>query len=307
MRVVFMGTPQFAVPSLRVLAASHDVVAVYTAPDRPAGRGLRLKSSAVKAEAEKMGLRVEQPRSLKDPIEHDRIDGLRPDVVCVAAYGLILPPGILATPPRGCVNIHASLLPRWRGAAPIERAILAGDAVAGVSIMLMEEGLDTGPYAAQSSVQTGGATAVELRETLAVAGARLLIEVLGELADGTVTWTSQDDSQASYAAKITAADVALSPDLSIEQACRRVRASGRTAPSRAQIDGRPVSVELLARTEESLAPGVVARCRDGLRLGFADGALKLVRLRPSGKSSMDGAAFARGAHLGDDARWGAPQ
>jgi methionyl-tRNA formyltransferase len=306
MRVVFMGTPEFAVPSMRALAASHDIVAVYTAPDRPAGRGLRLRSSAVKSAAEEMGLRLEQPASLKDPVEQGRMGDHRPDVVCVAAYGLILPPGILATPPHGCLNVHASLLPRWRGAAPIERAILAGDTVTGVSIMLMDEGLDTGPYAARFSVPVDDATAETLRETLAVSGAQLLTEVLDELAHDTVRWTSQDDSAASYAAKIAAADVALSPDLTVEQASRRVRASGTTAVSRAQIGGRVVTVELLTPTEEPLPPGVVAWTRDGLSLGFADGALKVLRLRPSGKPSMEGAAFARGAHLGD-ARWGAPQ
>jgi methionyl-tRNA formyltransferase len=304
MRVVFMGTPEFAVPSLRVLAGAHDVVAVYTAPDRPAGRGLRLRQSAVKQAAEASGLHVVQPSSLNNADEVARLRVFRADVVCVAAYGFILPPDVLALPVHGCVNVHASLLPRWRGAAPIERAILAGDETTGVSIMLMEEGLDTGPYASQAMVSLGEATADDLRGTLAETGARLLSGVIDEIATRTVAWVAQDDESATYAGKITAADVALSPDLSVEAASRRVRASGRTAPSRAAIGGRSVIVERLSRVPEPLAPGSVSATRSALLLGFADGAVLVERLRPSGKSSMDGSDFARGARLEQDASWG---
>lgn len=306
MRVVFMGTPEFAVPSLSALVATQDVVAVYTAPDRPAGRGLRLQASPVKVAAEQAGLDLEQPASLKDPAAVSRLAALRPDVVCVAAYGLILPPAVLAVPTHGCVNVHASLLPRWRGAAPIERAILAGDTVTGVSIMLMDEGLDTGPYAAQLAVPVDDATAGELRVALAQAGARLLSGVLADLARGSVTWMPQDAARATYAAKISAGDVELSPLLCVVDAARRVRASGRTAPSRTVLDGRVMTVEQLSRSDETLAPGRVAFDRSGLRLGFADGSLTVDRLRPAGKSSMGGAEFARGARLADGAFWGSP-
>ncbi|MDO8916005.1 MAG: methionyl-tRNA formyltransferase [Coriobacteriia bacterium] len=305
MRVVFMGTPPFAVPSLKALAADHDVVAVYTAADRPSGRGLKVTSSAVRCAAEELGLRIEQPSSLRGSAELARLRELRPDVVCVAAYGLILPGDVLTVPAHGSLNVHGSLLPRWRGAAPIERAILAGDAEVGVSIMLMDEGLDTGPYADRLAVPVDGATAEALRQTLAEAGARLLVDVLRRVAGGGVTWVPQDESLASYAPKITAVDVALSPGLTVEEASRRVRASGSSANSRATIDGRTVVVERLTPTSEESTPGSVAASRAGILLGFADGSATLDRLRPSGKSAMDGAEFARGARLGEHAIWGA--
>jgi methionyl-tRNA formyltransferase len=188
MRVVFMGTPDFAVPSLRALAAAHDVLAVYTAPDRPAGRGLHLQPSAVKVAADAMGLDVAQPESFKDVAAVESLTALHPDVLCVAAYGLILPRAALDAPRLGSLNVHASLLPRWRGAAPIERAILAGDDLAGVSIMLMEEGLDTGPFALQVAVPVLEAVAAELRSALAQAGARALLAVLDEMTTGVVSW-----------------------------------------------------------------------------------------------------------------------
>jgi methionyl-tRNA formyltransferase len=303
MRVVFMGTPEFAVPSLEALTAAHDVVAVYTAPDRPAGRGLRLRSSAVGSAAREMGLQLHQPSSLKDPVELTRLGELSPDVICVAAYGSILPPSVLAIPVHGCVNVHASLLPRWRGAAPIERSILAGDATTGVSIMAMEAGLDTGAYAAQSAVPVDDATAGELRVQLAETGARLLLGVLDEIARGSVSWTTQDESLATYAAKITAADVALAPEMSIEEASRRVRASGGTASSRAVIGGRVIIIERISPASDDLPRGGVIADRAGLRLGLADGSVAVDRLRPSGRSSMDGCEFARGARFGENAGW----
>lgn len=307
MRVVFMGTPAFAVPTLMALAASRKVVAVYTARDRPAGRGLRMEASPVKVAAETAGLPLEQPSSLKDSVALERLRALRPDVVCVAAYGLILPPAVLEVPTHGCVNVHASLLPRWRGAAPIERSILAGDPVTGVSIMLMEEGLDTGPYAAQVAVPVDLATADELREALSETGARLLLDVLADVERGSVEWARQDEAAATYAAKIAAADVALSPSLSVQEASRRVRASGRTAPSHASVNGRAVTVERVSPSSESLTSGQVASGRAGLRLGFADGALTVERIKPAGKSSMEGSEFVRGARLSHDACWGAPE
>lgn len=304
MRVVFMGTPEFAVPSLLTLARAHDVVAVYTAPDRPAGRGLRPRASAVKAAAAELGLAVAQPASLRDPSEIAVLAALQPDVVAVAAYGLVLPPAALSVARLGPVNVHASLLPRWRGAAPVERAILAGDELAGVSIMRMEEGLDTGPYALQVAVPVGDATADELRGALADAGARALASVVELMAAATVQWTVQDESRVTYAAKVFSGDVALTPELTVAQASRRVRASGRTAPSRVSLGGGLLTVEALVASSVSVAPGVVVIDRDGLHIGLADGAATLVRVRPAGRASMDGAGYARGARLGPDACWG---
>jgi len=300
-----MGTPAFAVPSLRALHRAHEVVAVYTSPDRPAGRGLRLQQSDVKRAAIELGLRVEQPATLKTPEAIETLAGLAPDVIAVAAYGLILPVAALAVPRLGALNVHASLLPRWRGAAPIERAILAGDELTGVSIMRMEAGLDTGDYAMQVAVPVDDASAGELRTALAEAGARALVEVLGDLVAGTSVWTTQDESAVTYAAKIMAGDVALAPALTVVEAMRRVRASGPAAPSRLELDGRLIVVQALSASGTDAEPGHIAVDRSGLHLGFADGAATLIRVKPAGKGAMDGASFARGAHLAADAVWGA--
>src|SRR5574340_759199 len=176
MRVVFMGTPAFAVPSLKALLAHHDVALVVTRPDGPAGRGHTLRPTAVKSAALEAGIDVFQPAKL-DAEARERIAAARPDVICVAAFGALLPSEVLAIPPCGCINVHASLLPRYRGAAPIQRSILAGDAETGVSIMRMEQGLDTGPYATRCTVAIGQRYAAEGEEELAVKGAEALLAV----------------------------------------------------------------------------------------------------------------------------------
>ncbi len=306
MRVVFMGTPQFAVEPLRALTAEHEVVAVYTRHDRPAGRGLRSTASPIKEAAVAMGLAVMQPPSLRDPDAVQTLGALRPDVVCVVAFGLILPPEVLSIPPRGCLNVHASLLPRHRGAAPIERAILEGDETTGVSIMRMNEGLDTGPYARRVPVPVDDLDAESLRRALSSVGAAALVEVLREVEAGTVAWTPQSDVGATYASKLSAEDVALAPGLALEQALRRVRASGRSAPCRAVVNGRAVTVESASRAESPVPPGVAASVEGGLVLGLADGALRVDRLVPAGRASMNGSDYLRGARLGADSVWGAP-
>lgn len=180
MRLVFAGTPDFAVPALDALVSSgHEVVAVYTQPDRPAGRGRKLAASPVKQRALALGLHVEQPESLKSPEAREILASHRPDAMVVVAYGLILPPAVLAIPRHGCLNIHASLLPRWRGAAPIQRAVAAGDAESGVCIMQMEKGLDTGPVLLERRVPiTAGETGGSLHDRLAVSGADAIVEAL---------------------------------------------------------------------------------------------------------------------------------
>ncbi len=306
MRVVFMGTPRFAVPSLRALASAHDVVAVYTRPDMPAGRGRDVRPSPVKAAAEELGLTVVQPATLRDPGVVENLRSLRPDVVCVVAYGMILPPEVLDVPRFGCVNVHASLLPRRRGAAPIERAVLEGDVETGVAVMRMEQGLDTGPVASQVSLPVDGATAHVLRERLAEIGSRALVDVLEEIEAGTVVWRAQDDSAATYADKITSADVVLDPSVCAVDLERRVRASGESAVSRALIAGRVVTVEDARVTDASPGMGRVAVSRDGVVLGTVDRGLLVTRLTPAGKRSMNAADFARGARLGDVSGWSAP-
>ena len=233
MKVVFMGTPAFAVESLESLAARHDVVAVYTAPDRPAGRGLALRASDVKIAAGRLGIPVEQPAGLRAEDALERLGAYGPDVIAVAAYGMLLPPAVLGLPRFGCVNVHPSLLPRHRGAAPIERALLEGDEETGVCIMRMDEGLDTGPVASCTRVPVGDADAAHLGSVLARIGARDLLAVIDRLESGDVCWTPQGAEGVTYAAKVSAADVALHPQLTVSQAVRRVRASSRKAPARA--------------------------------------------------------------------------
>ncbi len=298
-----MGTPEFAVPSLAALVDEHEVALVVTMPDRPSGRGGTLRPSPVKEFALTRDLELFQPATLRSPEAVDRIARAEADVACVAAFGMLLPPEILALPRLGCVNVHASLLPRHRGAAPIQRAILQGDAVTGVSIMMMEEGLDTGPYALQREVTVGGKTSAELEEELAHVGAAALLEVLTMMAAGSATWRPQDESSATYAAKVTKDDVALHPELTAAEALRRVQASSRRAPARACLGMREVTVVRATSAHVIAGPGAV--CFDGGYpvLGFADGALRLESLRPSGGREMPGDEWARGARLDPGARW----
>jgi len=299
-----MGSPDFAVPSLRALAERHDVVGVYTQPDKPRRRGKELVPTPVKEFAIRLGLDVYQPRSLRDPEEAAHLASLAPDVVVVAAYGMILPPAILAVPPHGCVNVHASLLPRHRGAAPVHRAILEGDVYAGVSIMRMEEGLDTGPYAATARTLVGECDVETLTSVLADLGATALINALDDIAQGTVVWTVQDESAATYATKITDADLALDPGLTLSDALRRVRASSGSARSKLVVAGRRIDVlRASASPDESVAAGSAAMGRDVLLIGFADGTMRAEEVRPEGKSVMSGHAFALGARIGDSVPW----
>ena len=302
-----MGTPAFAVPSLRALAAEHEVVHVYTRPDKPVGRGRVPGSPPVKQVASELGLPVRQPATLRDPEEVAFLSDLRPDVVCVAAYGLILPKDVLAVPVHGCVNVHASLLPRHRGAAPVHRAILEGDTETGVSIMRMEEGLDTGPYALQVSVPLDDLAVDDATALLAETGAHALLEVLDRMRTGAVAWTPQNEREATYAQKVTRSDVALHPDLTVDEALRRIRASSRSASSRACIDGTTVTVLQASKAACAPPPGETLADRDILVLGFADGGLALDELRPEGRACMDGACFARGARLAHDSVWEPPR
>jgi methionyl-tRNA formyltransferase len=307
MRAVFMGTPPFAVPSLVALASAHEVVAVYTRPDRPAGRGREPKASAVKVAAMALGLRVEQPSSLKDDAAVETLRSLDPDVVCVVAYGAILPKPVLDIPRLGCINVHASVLPKYRGAAPIERAVLAGEPEAGVSVMRMEEGLDTGAVAVVRRVPAAGLSAAELRVALAELGEEALLSTLADLEAGQVDWQAQDEELATYADKITPADVALGPGVPASLLARRVLASGESAASRALVAGRLATIEEADVVDDSPGPGRVAVIGDGIVLGTCDGGLLVRRLTPAGRRSMSGVDFARGARITSDSTWDGPQ
>lgn len=298
-----MGSPEFAVPSLRALADRHDVVAVYTQPDRVRGRGGRTTPTPVKAEALGLGLDVRTPVTLKDSEVQQAFAALEPDVVCVAAYGLILPREILDVPRFGCVNVHASLLPRHRGAAPVHRAILEGDIDTGVSIMRMEEGLDTGPYAVVRNVAVNDHDVASLTAILAQDGAEALLETLDCIEAGSVTWTPQDESLVTYAAKVTDADVALDPSLSVDDALRRVRASGSSARAKARLCGVTLDVLRAAPSELQMDAGCALVGKKGITIGFSDGALEALEVRPEGRASMPATAFACGARSEPDTTW----
>ena len=302
MRVVFMGTPRFAAEILDELAEFHEIAAVYTRPDAVRGRGKALVPSPVKEVAERRGFPVRTPRTLRDAEVLSELAAFAPDVICVAAYGAILPKDVLDLPPFGCLNVHGSLLPRWRGAAPIERAILAGDEEIGVCIMAMEEGLDTGDFCVCRSLPAGSRTAAELTEELAALGASALLTALAQAEAGNLRWVAQDEAQVTYAEKIGKDELSLSPADTVEQACRKVRASSAAHPAHAIIAGKDVTV-LAARPAPAdrtdavcagMEPGSVRFAAKRLYLGAADGAIELMEVKPAGKAAMAAKAFAAG-------------
>lgn len=296
MRVVFMGTPQFAVPSLEALAAAHEVALVLTRPDAVRGRGRRLEPSPVKAAAERLGMPVVEASRI-DAAVLERLAAVAADVFCVAAYGCILPDEVLTMAPLGCVNVHASLLPRWRGAAPIQRAILAGDERTGVSIMRIGHGVDTGAYCAQASCTVAGKTADELTAELAQLGADLLVRTLPTLADGSAVWTEQDEALVTHAAKVTKAEMRLDPSMSAHACVSRVLASSDAAPARCALAGKPVRIMAAAEAAPdapALAAAEVAVASGRVWLGCADGAFELCAVKPDGKRAMEASAWAAG-------------
>lgn len=302
MRVVFMGTPDFAVPSLEALAERHDVALVLTRPDAVRGRGKALVPSPVKARALELGLSVLET-SRMTPEALDALRAAAADVFCVAAYGCILPDEVLTMAPGGCVNVHASLLPRWRGAAPIQRAILAGDAETGVSIMRIGHGVDTGAYCAQASTPVGEKGAEELTAELARLGAELLVGTIPSVLDGTAVWVEQDEALVTHAAKIAKAELALDPADAARENALRVQASGDTAPARCAVAGRGVRVCAARSAEKDMAPGAVTVGHGRVWLGCADGALELLCVKPDGKREMEASAWAAGLR-GDGLTWG---
>ncbi len=302
MRVVFMGTPDFAVPSLEALAERHDVALVLTRPDAVRGRGRALVPSPVKARALELGLPVLDAARITPEVA-DALRSAAADVFCVAAYGCILPDEALQMAPGGCVNVHASLLPRWRGAAPIQRAILAGDAETGVSIMRIGHGVDTGAYCAQARVAIAEKDARELTAELARVGAELLVETLPAVVDGTAAWVEQDEALVTHAAKIEKRELMLDPADTVRANALRVRASGDTAPARCVVAGRGVRVCAARAGEGGVAPGAVLAAHGRVRLGCADGVLEVLRVKPDGKREMEAGAWAAGLR-GDGLAWG---
>lgn len=303
MRIVFMGTPAFATPSLRALAAGHDVTLAVTRPDAVRGRGRTLVPSPVKEVALGSGIDVAEAYRVDDSLI-ERIARERPDVICVAAYGALLPDALLEVAPLGCVNVHASLLPRWRGAAPIQRAILLGDERAGVSIMRIVHELDAGPYCRQASVEVGAKPCMQVMDELAELGAQELVRALGDMASGSCAWVEQDEASVCYAAKVTKADMALDPALDAVSNARRVQASTDAAPARAMVAGKGLRVLGARMSEGAVAPGEVElRGRRGVALGCADGVLELLEVKPDGKRAMPVVAWMQGLRNAD-LTWG---
>jgi methionyl-tRNA formyltransferase len=288
LRLVFAGTPEFAVPCLEACRASGaEVVAVYTQPDRPAGRGRKLAPSPVKQAALAAGIAVEQPESLKSAAVQQALAAYRPDLLVVVAYGLILPRKVLAIPRLGCWNVHASLLPRWRGAAPIQRAILAGDTESGVDLMQMEAGLDTGPVMLQRHTpinrdDTGGS----LHDRLSALGAEVLAEGLRRtLAGETLVAAPQPEAGVSYAHKLDKAEAKLDFSRTATELERQVRAFDPWPVAEGVIAGEPLRIwaaQAIALDHHGVPGSVLAAGRDGIDLACGDGALRVTALQRAG-------------------------
>ena len=290
MRIAYMGTPEFALPALEALVdAGHDVVAVYTQPPRPANRGKALTPSPVHRRAEALGLQVRTPLNFKDEADRAAFAALDLDIAVVAAYGLILPTAILEAPRRGCLNIHASLLPRWRGAAPIQRAILAGDAETGVTIMQMERGLDTGPMLIEQATSVDGKTAGELTEELARMGARLVVDALRENPPA----RPQPEDGVTYASKIDKAEAKLDFTHTAEAVERAVRAFNPAPGAWAEIDGERVKL-LAAEIVDAVDVAAGTVIDDRLTIACGEGAIRPTLLQRAGKPAMPAEAALRG-------------
>jgi methionyl-tRNA formyltransferase len=298
--IVYAGTPEFAVPALAALVeAGYPLRAVLTQPDRPAGRGRALGASAVKRRALDAGLAVLQPETLAGDGVPAELAALGADLFVVAAYGLLLPPAVLALPPLGCVNIHASLLPRWRGAAPVQRALEAGDAETGVAIMRMEAGLDTGPVYAERRTPVGPReTAAELTARLAALGAALLLETLPGVAAGRAVARAQPDTGASYARKVTKAEARIDWTLDAVALDRRIRAFVPWPVAEASLDGTVVKIHEAEPVagDAGASPGTIcAADAGGILVATGAGQLRLGRVQLAGRGVVTGAEFARAA------------
>lgn len=301
MRIIFMGTPDFAVPTLRaLLEAGHQVAAVYTQPPRAAGRGLAMRQSPVHQAAEQAGLTVLTPARLKSPEEQERFAAFRADAAMVVAYGLILPRAILEATPHGAFNLHASLLPRWRGAAPINRAIMAGDSETGVSIMRIAEGLDTGPVCLESRVLIGpDMTAGELHDALAAKGAALMVEALAELERGGLDCKPQPDEGVTYAHKLDPGEGRIDWSLPAREVHNLIRGLSPHPGAwfEIEVNGKPERIRALRAglARGSGAPGTLLDER--LTIACGEGALRLTEVQRAGKRPMPADAFLRGVKL----------
>lgn len=290
MRIVFMGSPDFAVPSLNALVeAGHDVVAAYAQPPRPAGRGKTDRKTAVHSRAEELGIEVRTPRTLRDPQEQARFEALNADLGVVAAYGLILPKPILDAPRLGCINVHASLLPHWRGAAPIQRAILAGDEISGVTLMQMDEGLDTGPMLARETLDTRDKNAGQVTEEMANLGAKLLVEWISAPTEP----VRQPIVGVSYAKKIDKAEARIDWTQSAEQIERQVRAFNPVPGAWFEANGERVKLLKAASVADAAGkPGQVLD--DCLTVACGSGYICPLEVQRAGRGVMNPGDLLRG-------------
>ncbi|MCL4766625.1 MAG: methionyl-tRNA formyltransferase [Hyphomicrobiaceae bacterium] len=311
MRIVFMGTPEFAVPALaEILSAGHDVAAVYTQPPRPAGRGMEARKSPVQLFAESGRIPVMTPKSLKGAAEQETFRAHAADVGVVVAYGLILPKPILDAPLSGCLNLHASALPRWRGAAPIQRAIMAGDSATAVMVMRMDEGLDTGPVCLAERVPIGrDSTAGELHDALARIGAGLMVRALAAIERGSLDCTPQPQEGVSYAAKIEKSEARIDFERPAIEVHNLIRALSPFPGAwfEAGPPGRTERVKVL-RSELAEGSGRAGTILDGaLTIACGEGAIRLAVLQRAGRRPVSADEFLRGFALTPGTRLGSPQ
>ncbi|HEU4806611.1 MAG TPA: methionyl-tRNA formyltransferase [Nitrobacter sp.] len=301
LRLIFMGTPEFAVPTLlQLVADGHEIAAVYTREARPAGRGMKLQLSPVAREAQRLGIPVLTPKTLKTPAALDEFRSHGADTAVVVAYGMILPQAILDAPPLGCFNLHGSLLPRWRGAAPINRAIMAGDAESGVMVMKMDAGLDTGDVAMTERIAiTDAMTASDLHDALAPLGAGLMARAMAALSRGDLQLTKQSEAGVTYAAKIDKAEARIDWNRPARELLRHIHGLSPFPGAWCEmpIDGERVRVKIL-RCEvanDSGAPGELLD--DRLTLACKDGAIRILELQRAGKPPMTATTFLNGTPL----------
>ncbi len=305
LRVVFMGTPEFSVPTLmEIVGQGHDVVACYSQPPRPAGRGMDLKKSPVHEAAESFGIPVFTPKSLKSEEEQARFAELNADVAVVVAYGLLLPRAVLEAPQYGCLNLHASMLPRWRGAAPINRAIMAGDSETAVQVMRMEEGLDTGPICMSETVAIGeNTTAGELHDRLSGLGGDLMVRALAALSRGALGEQAQAGDGVTYAAKLSKQETRIDWSRSAAEVHNHIRGLSPFPGAWCEmtLGAKPERVKILRSVlaEGNGSPGTVLESKDAPVVACGSGAVRLEQVQRAGKKPMSGADFLRGASLSD--------
>ena len=297
LRLAFMGSPDFAVPTLEaILAAGHDVVCVYSQPPRPAGRGKDLRETAVHAAANRHGLPVRTPLNFKAPEDREAFAALNLDVAVVVAYGLLLPKAILDAPRLGCFNLHGSILPRWRGAAPIHRAVMAGDAITGVQVMKMDVGLDTGPVMLTATTPISeDDTTGDVHDRLSQLGAALMVDGLARLEAGTAKLTEQTEDGVTYAAKVSAAEARIDWSLPAHEVAARIRGMSPFPGAWFEHEGQRIKVFNARASEGSGQPGDVLD--DELRIACSSGAVRLTRLQRAGKGIVTAEDFQRSKRI----------